>query len=117
MFCANSRCRREDSNLHTLNGYQVLNLARLPIPPLRQRTALAGHRETALHFELLFFVLLPPQPRQGLGKSWSLRVGFGAGREWPANDIRLLTVKMLRDQLASFLSATLSYLYFAAEIT
>jgi hypothetical protein len=29
------QCRREDSNLHTLNGYQVLNLARLPIPPLR----------------------------------------------------------------------------------
>ena len=28
-------CRREDSNLHTLYGYQVLNLARLPIPPLR----------------------------------------------------------------------------------
>src|SRR5205807_10073054 len=30
------QCRREDSNLHTLYGYQVLNLARLPIPPLRQ---------------------------------------------------------------------------------
>jgi hypothetical protein len=31
------QCRREDSNLHSLNGNQVLNLARLPIPPLRQR--------------------------------------------------------------------------------
>src|SRR5436190_20173770 len=29
-------CRREDSNLHSLNGNQVLNLARLPIPPLRR---------------------------------------------------------------------------------
>src|SRR5439155_26931391 len=28
-------CRREDSNLHSLNGNQVLNLARLPVPPLR----------------------------------------------------------------------------------
>ena len=37
-LCAESAClgRREDSNLHTLYGYQVLNLARLPIPPLRQ---------------------------------------------------------------------------------
>src|SRR5438132_12877939 len=34
--CALHECRREDSNLHTLNGYQVLNLARLPIPPLRR---------------------------------------------------------------------------------
>src|SRR5262245_52292378 len=31
-------CRREDSNLHSLNGNQVLNLARLPVPPLRQLT-------------------------------------------------------------------------------
>ena len=30
------QCRREDSNLHSLNGNQVLNLARLPVPPLRQ---------------------------------------------------------------------------------
>src|SRR5262249_51540928 len=30
-----TRCRREDSNLHSLNGNQVLNLARLPVPPLR----------------------------------------------------------------------------------
>src|SRR5205085_9101916 len=29
------KCRREDSNLHSLYGNQVLNLARLPIPPLR----------------------------------------------------------------------------------
>src|SRR5262249_29137237 len=29
-----SKCRREDSNLHSLSGNQVLNLARLPIPPL-----------------------------------------------------------------------------------
>ena len=26
-------CRRKDSNLHSLNGNQVLSLARLPIPP------------------------------------------------------------------------------------
>src|SRR5262249_40877225 len=32
--CA-ARCRREDSTLHSLNGNQVLNLARLPVPPLR----------------------------------------------------------------------------------
>src|SRR5437879_4810174 len=31
-----SQCRREDSNLHSLYGNQVLNLARLPIPPLRR---------------------------------------------------------------------------------
>lgn len=30
------RCRREDSNLHSLYGNQVLNLARLPVPPLRR---------------------------------------------------------------------------------
>jgi hypothetical protein len=28
-------CRRQDLNLHCLNGNQALNLARLPIPPLR----------------------------------------------------------------------------------
>src|SRR5262249_19572379 len=31
-----AKCRREDSNLHSLNGNQVVNLARLPVPPLRQ---------------------------------------------------------------------------------
>jgi hypothetical protein len=30
------KCRREDSNLHPVNPDQTLNLARLPIPPLRQ---------------------------------------------------------------------------------
>src|SRR5262245_47664307 len=30
-------CRRQDLNLHCLNGNQALNLARLPIPPLRRR--------------------------------------------------------------------------------
>jgi hypothetical protein len=34
-FAKNADCRRQDLNLHTLNEYQVLNLARLPIPPLR----------------------------------------------------------------------------------
>ena len=28
-------CRREDLNLHGVSSHQVLNLARLPIPPLR----------------------------------------------------------------------------------
>ena len=28
-------CRREDSNLHPVDPDQTLNLARLPIPPLR----------------------------------------------------------------------------------
>ena len=28
-------CRRQDLNLHDLVGHQALNLARLPIPPLR----------------------------------------------------------------------------------
>ena len=32
-------CRREDSNLHVHYGHQVLNLARLPIPPLRLATS------------------------------------------------------------------------------
>jgi hypothetical protein len=27
------QCEREESNLHVLNGHQVLSLARLPIPP------------------------------------------------------------------------------------
>jgi hypothetical protein len=35
-------CRREDSNLHSLNGNQVLNLARLPIPPLRLKRTLTS---------------------------------------------------------------------------
>src|SRR5512134_1179601 len=35
-----SWCRREDSNLHPVNPDQTLNLARLPIPPLRHRTQL-----------------------------------------------------------------------------
>ena len=30
------QCRRQDLNLHSLNGNQALNLARLPIPPLRR---------------------------------------------------------------------------------
>lgn len=30
-------CEREESNLHVLNGHQVLSLARLPIPPRSQR--------------------------------------------------------------------------------
>lgn len=29
------KCRRQDLNLHDLEGHQALNLARLPIPPLR----------------------------------------------------------------------------------
>lgn len=29
------QCRRQDLNLHALDGHQALNLARLPIPPLR----------------------------------------------------------------------------------
>ena len=28
-------CRREDLNLHSLYGNQLLKLARLPVPPLR----------------------------------------------------------------------------------
>src|SRR5262245_39398425 len=32
-----TRCRRQDLNLHSLDGNQALNLARLPIPPLRRR--------------------------------------------------------------------------------
>lgn len=28
-----TKCAREDSNFHILNGYQPLKLARLPIPP------------------------------------------------------------------------------------
>src|SRR5579871_6017103 len=43
--CA-ARCRREDSNLHSLSGNQVLNLARLPIPPLRREpVSYSGHRK------------------------------------------------------------------------
>src|ERR1700722_3407482 len=30
-----SRCWRQDLNLHSLDGNQALNLARLPIPPLQ----------------------------------------------------------------------------------
>src|SRR5437763_246049 len=33
-----SECWRQDLNLHTLHGYQALNLARLPIPPLQLDT-------------------------------------------------------------------------------
>src|SRR5439155_4492876 len=32
-------CRREDSNLHSRYGNQLLKLARLPIPPLRRRVS------------------------------------------------------------------------------
>ena len=31
-----NECRRQDLNLHSLVGNQALNLARLPIPPLRR---------------------------------------------------------------------------------
>src|SRR6476469_9206310 len=33
------RCRGQDLNLHSLDGNQALNLARLPIPPPRQVTS------------------------------------------------------------------------------
>src|SRR5262249_51008495 len=36
------QCRREDSNLPPRNGNQLLKLARLPIPPLRQGGRGAG---------------------------------------------------------------------------
>ncbi len=35
LFVVCRQCRREDLNLHGVNPHQVLNLARLPIPPLR----------------------------------------------------------------------------------
>ena len=39
--CLNE-CRREDLNLHGVNPHQVLNLARLPIPPLRLTPVFRG---------------------------------------------------------------------------
>lgn len=45
-------CRRQDLNLHWVNPNQVLNLARLPIPPLRLgRAAFSGPKESS--FSLL----------------------------------------------------------------
>ena len=38
------RCRRQDLNLHSLYGNQLLKLARLPVPPLRQGGILLHHR-------------------------------------------------------------------------
>ena len=38
-------CRRQDLNLHSLNGNQALNLARLPIPPLRLHLCDYGNQQ------------------------------------------------------------------------
>src|SRR5437016_7179772 len=54
-------CRREDSNLHSLNGNQVLNLARLPIPPLRRADS---HKVCQLGGLVLLFP--PSARRQGI---------------------------------------------------
>ena len=34
-YCVTRWCRRRDSNPHALFGHYILNVARLPIPPLR----------------------------------------------------------------------------------
>src|SRR5262249_22049653 len=51
-----SRCWRQDSNLHSLDGNQALNLARLPI----RRVALAGHPRGKPLFSLGLRTNKPP---------------------------------------------------------
>src|SRR5262245_29495240 len=46
-----SRCRRQDLNLHEVNPHQALNLARLPIPPLRRPRVLIPYGATAGQFK------------------------------------------------------------------
>jgi hypothetical protein len=48
-----NECRREDSNLHSLNGNQVLNLARLPVPPLRLQRPCRLQRRRRRCFNLM----------------------------------------------------------------
>jgi hypothetical protein len=56
------RCRRQDLNLHDLYGHQALNLARLPIPPLRltlrQHGKRIGNQELAAYVTVRGSLLL-----------------------------------------------------------